>query len=86
MLTVTVSNLMLKSELSEQIDLLSLNGDAYHKKSEKKELAMDIIRQKYGAMAINRGSIMNTDIGIEGAGIRNALKSAKDKKTDNQET
>ena len=86
MLTVTVSNLMLKSELSEQIDLLSPNGDAYHKKSEKKEIAMDIIRQKYGAMAINRGSIMNTDIGIEGAGIRNALKSAKDKKADNQET
>ena len=83
MLTVTVSNLILKSELSQQIDLLSPDGDMYHKKSEKKEIAMDIIRQKYGTMAINRGSIMNTDIGIEGAGIRNPLKSAKDKKTDN---
>ncbi len=64
MITVTASNLIRKDCLNEQLSFFSESSDKQREKYEKKENAIDKIRQKYGGAAIFNGAILNSDIGI----------------------
>ncbi len=65
MLTVTASGLVRRDAVTEQLDLFSDPAiDEKREKGEKRENAMDKIRQKYGRAAIVQGSVIDTDIGI----------------------
>ena len=65
MLTVTASGLVRRDAVTEQLDLFSDPAmDEKREKGEKRENAMDKIRQKYGRAAIVHGSVIDTDIGI----------------------
>ena len=65
MLTVTASGLVRRDAVTEQLDLFSDPAiEEKREKGEKRENAMDKIRQKYGRAAIVQGSVIDTDIGI----------------------
>lgn len=65
MLTVTASGLVKREAVTEQLDLFSDPGtERKREKGEKRENAVDKIRQKYGRAAIVQGSVIDTDIGI----------------------
>ena len=64
MITVSASNLIRKESLSTQISFFEDKTNNKHEKSEKKENAVDKIRQKYGSGSIIRGSVINSDLGI----------------------
>ena len=63
-LTVSVSNLSPALEESTQLSMFETKEAVKHTINEKKENAVDIIRQKYGDESIVNGAIINTDIGI----------------------
>lgn len=64
MLTVTATGLLHADEVVEQLDIFSPPNDESEKKTQKRENAVDIIRQKYGNDAIVPGAVIGTDIGI----------------------
>ncbi|MBO7304390.1 MAG: DNA polymerase IV [Clostridia bacterium] len=64
MITVSASNLIRKDSHTMQLSFFDDKADKKHEKSEKKENAVDKIRQKYGSDSIIRGSVINSDIGI----------------------
>ncbi|MBR2325047.1 MAG: DNA polymerase IV [Clostridia bacterium] len=64
MLTVTVTGLMKKSEVSEQISLFDDPKTRMNEKEEKIEKTKDSIRQKFGSSAIFAGSVMDEDLGL----------------------
>ncbi len=68
MLTVTALNLVRADESAEQISLF-LDMDA-RKKHENIDLAVDRIRNKFGADAISKGSVIKNDFGLKRASAR----------------
>ena len=63
MLTITAINLCDENQ-AQQLSLFS-DENINVEKSEKAERAMDSIREKFGSGAINFGSIINNDIGLD---------------------
>ena len=63
-LTVTASNLSKTDTLTEQINFFEDSNSSEHEKNQKRENAMDIIRQKYGGNSITKGNLMASDLGI----------------------
>ena len=64
MITVSANNLVRREIYTEQISLFEDNTVKQREQFEKKENAVDKIRQKYGNDAIIRGSLIENDIGI----------------------
>ncbi len=64
MITVTATNLVRADSVFEQIDFFGSEKREERKKIEKKEIAVDKIRQKFGTESIIRASIIENDIGI----------------------
>ncbi len=65
MLTVTATNLIKSDTLSEQLDFFGAADDGIRKKKEKKEVAVDEIRKKFGLDSIIKASVIGNDIGID---------------------
>ena len=63
-LTVTVSGLVHKNELAEQISLFDAPQFKRNEKEEKIEKTKDSIRQKYGSSAIVAGSVLDEKLGL----------------------
>lgn len=64
MITLSASNLVRRDMSAVQISMFDDARSERHKKGEKKENALDKIRQKYGNQAILNGAILVSDIGI----------------------
>jgi DNA polymerase-4 len=64
MLTVSASNLIRKENLNEQLSFFEDANDLQREKYEKKENAVDKIRQKYGGLSIINGAALSSDIGV----------------------
>ena len=64
MLTVTATNLVRTSTISEQIDFFGEADREDRKRREAKEIAVDEIRERFGSDAIVRATIVNNDMGI----------------------
>ena len=64
MITVAASGLIHKEGLSEQLTFFEDNSEKQREKYEKKENAVDKIRQKYGNTSIINGAALGSDIGI----------------------
>lgn len=79
MLTVTASGLVRREAATEQLDFFSDPLiEQRREKGEKRENAMDKIRQKYGRAAIVQGSVIDTDIGIYERKAQRAKNAAED--------
>lgn len=74
MITVSASNLVRRDMSAVQISMFDDGLTERRKKGEKKENAVDKIRQKYGNQAILNGAIMISDIGIYDRSEENHLK------------
>ncbi len=61
---ITVSALNLVKEGATQISLFEENKNELHQKSQKREYALDKIRQKYGNESILNAGILNNDLGF----------------------
>ena len=64
MITVSATGLMRRESSSEQISFFDGNVNVKREKSEKRDNAVDKIRQKYGNASIINGAIIDSDIGI----------------------
>ena len=64
MITVTATNLVHASDVTEQIDMFSPDLGEGREKLKKREETIDKIRQKYGAASIIQGAVIESDIGI----------------------
>jgi DNA polymerase-4 len=64
MLTVTAQGLFKKESYARQIDMFGETEDKAREKNEKKDIALDEIRSKYGAASITKASIINNGMGI----------------------
>lgn len=64
MITVTATNLVHADSVFEQMAFFDSGKEEKRKKSGKKEIAVDKIRQKYGTESIIRASVIENDIGI----------------------
>ena len=64
MITVTATNLVRSDTVYEQMDFFGAVNEEKRKKSGKREIAVDKIRQKFGSESIVRASIIENDIGI----------------------
>ena len=64
MITVCAANLVQKGSLSEQIGFFEDTKKEGREKAEKREIAVDNIKQKYGKSSITKASYMDSDIGI----------------------
>lgn len=64
MITVSATGLMRRESSSEQISFFDSNINVKREKSEKRDNAVDKIRQKYGNASIINGAIIDSDIGI----------------------
>lgn len=64
MITVAAANLIRRENASEQISFFDSKININRKKSEKRDIAIDKIRQKYGDASIVNGAIIDSDIGI----------------------
>jgi DNA polymerase-4 len=64
MLTVCAANLLKKERVKAQISFFEDNSEQQREKNEKKENAVDKIRQKYGGESILNGAVLESDIGI----------------------
>ncbi len=64
MITVTATNLVHKDTVFEQMGFFDSGKEEKRKKNEKKEIAVDKIRQKYGTESVIRASIIENDIGL----------------------
>jgi DNA polymerase-4 len=64
MITVSACNLLHRAGSATQISFFDSCKISTHEKNEKKENAVDKIRQKFGNTAIVNGALINTDIGI----------------------
>lgn len=64
MITVSATNLERRENASEQISFFDVNTNEKREKSEKRDNAVDKIRQKYGSSSIVNGAIIDSDIGI----------------------
>ena len=64
MITVSAMNLLRKSSISEQIGFFEEAQNNKREKAEKREIAVDNIRQKHGGNSIIKASFMESDIGI----------------------
>ncbi len=79
MLTVTAANLISKEMSTEQIDIFSDPDVPKNQKGEKREEALDKIRQKYGFASIISASVADPKIGIyDGKSKSQAKKQEKD--------
>lgn len=66
MLTVTAGNLIPAGQAVEQLSFFDTpDGKSEGKKTENLEKALDQIRGKYGKHSIQRGSILDNDLGID---------------------
>ena len=65
MLTVTATNLLREDTISEQIGFFDDGGDEKRKRKQKREIAVDEIREKFGSGSIVRGSVIDNDMGLE---------------------
>lgn len=63
MLTVTAQNLIKSDTISEQIDMFG-NGEEKREKNGKREIAVDEIRERFGAFSIMKADVFGSDIGI----------------------
>ena len=64
MITVSATGFMRRESSSEQISFFDSNINVKREKSEKRDNAVDKIRQKYGNASIINGAIIDSDIGI----------------------
>ena len=64
MITVSATGFMRRESSSEQISFFDGNVNVKREKSEKRDNAVDKIRQKYGNASIINGAIIDSDIGI----------------------
>ncbi len=65
MITVTATNLVKSNTISEQIDFFGESNSELREKNEKREVAVDEIRKKFGSDSIVKASVIDNDIGIE---------------------
>ena len=65
MLTVTATNLIRSESIAQQLDFFGNENEEKRKKNEKREIAVDEIREKFGELSIFRASIIGNDIGIK---------------------
>ncbi len=65
MLTVTATNLIHSESIAQQLDFFGNENEEKRKKNEKREIAVDEIREKFGELSIFRASIIGNDIGIK---------------------
>lgn len=84
MITVCASNLIRSDTVSEQLSLFDEDKSVQHKNNQKREYAIDKIRQKYGNESIINGAVIDTDIGIYDSkrNKSNDVKVDKRKKTE----
>ena len=75
MLTITAINLCDENE-SQQLSLFP-GEDAASENGEKVERTMDSIRERFGAGAINFGSVVNNDIGLDSGSADHDLSDSK---------
>ncbi len=64
MITVTATNLIRSDTMAEQIDFFGASDNDNRRKAEKREVAVDEIRKKFGSDSIIRASVIDNDIGI----------------------
>ena len=64
MLSVCASGLVPENDVDTQLTLLPKENDAERDKLKEVDKTVDKIRQKYGAKAIIKGAVVDTDIGI----------------------
>lgn len=64
MITVAATNLRRRKNSIEQISFFESNVDVNREKLEKKDNAIDKIRQKYGNQSIINGALIDSNIGI----------------------
>ena len=64
MLTVTAQNLVRADMVAEQIDFFGNKESEKRKKSQKRESAVDEIRNRFGSSSIVRAAVIDSDIGI----------------------
>ncbi len=65
MITVTATNLVKSDTVAEQIDFFDKSNESERKKIEKKEVAVDEIRRKFGKDSITRAAVIDNNLGIE---------------------
>ena len=63
-ITVTAQNLVKSDMLAEQIGMFDNGSDKRRKRLEKRESAIDTIREKFGSSSIVRASVIDSDIGV----------------------
>ena len=68
MITVAASSLIKKENLNEQMSFFEDDSEKQREKYEKKENAVDKIRQKFGGASIVNGAVLGSDIGITDKG------------------
>ena len=64
MISVAATNLVKGDSIAEQIGFFQNSNEEKRKKSKKREMAVDNIRQKYGGASITKASFIDTDLGI----------------------
>ena len=64
MLTVTATNLLKSDTIAQQIDFFGNKDDKERERRERREVAVDEIRSKFGSLSITRASVIGNDIGI----------------------
>lgn len=64
MITVTATNFVRSDMLAEQIDFFDEGKAEKRKKDEKKEVAVDEIRKRFGTDSIIKASVIDNDLGI----------------------
>lgn len=64
MLTVTATNLLKSDTIAQQIDFFGNTDDKERERRERREVAVDEIRSKFGSLSITRASVIGNDIGI----------------------
>ena len=64
MISVAATNLVKGDSIAEQIGFFENSNEEKRKKSKKREMAVDNIRQKYGGASITKASFIDTDLGI----------------------
>lgn len=64
MITVTATNLVRADTIAEQMDFFGDNDTENRARDEKKEIAIDEIRKRFGTDSILRASVIDTDLGI----------------------
>ena len=76
-ITVTAQNLVKSDMLAEQIGMFDNGSDKRRKRLEKRESAIDSIREKFGSASIVRAAVIDSDIGVFDTPKSNNKKEAE---------